>query len=387
MTDNIYKGKANRAEYDEYIDFINYVHGMNGHDISFLKLLPKLYKPAYDPCGASFIVKVDDKIRAGVGVFPMTLSVAGMQLKAYGIGNVAVHPNSRSKGYFKDIMWMALDEMRSKNVDFTVLSGLRQRYNYFTYEICGQNVCYDVSTTNIRHKYGGGIVSKLTLSLLAADDIDNLKKIHTLLNEASFHSTRDFEALYDILCTWQSIPYVAYDKDKFAGYVVFSQDKKTVHEFKTVSDEYIDDLIMASLEISGSEQVSFSFPPFDAEYIKAFSAIAERCSIMSAENFSVLNYKCVIEAFLKLKASLRPLCDGSTVMLIHGMQRDEQLKITFCNGEVSVINTNEDVDIELSHLEAMELLFCTVSPLRIMLPPIPASWLPLPIYNYSLDNV
>ena len=99
----IYKGiGTDHCDHEDLIDFLNYVFGMNGFDSGFYRLLPKLYRPAFRPEDHNFIVTEDGKLRAAVGSYPIALSVAGHELSAAGIGNVAAHPFHRGKGYMKE---------------------------------------------------------------------------------------------------------------------------------------------------------------------------------------------------------------------------------------------------------------------------------------------
>ena len=52
----VYSCKGDPTMQDEYMDFINYVFGFNGNGSDFYKLLPKLYKKEYNPCGNSYVV-------------------------------------------------------------------------------------------------------------------------------------------------------------------------------------------------------------------------------------------------------------------------------------------------------------------------------------------
>lgn len=133
----IYKGRGNAEMYDDYMDFINYVFGFNGNEQDFKKLLPKLYNPECDPCYNNYVVTENGKLKAAIGAFDSEVAVGGEVLKCRGIGNVAVHPYSRSKGYMIDCMNMALSDMVKDGVDYSILGGQRQRYNYFGFDYIG----------------------------------------------------------------------------------------------------------------------------------------------------------------------------------------------------------------------------------------------------------
>ena len=66
METKIYKGRGNGIDREDYLDFINYVFGFNGNDTDFLKLLPKLYKPEYQPCASAMWRFIRMPGRAGI---------------------------------------------------------------------------------------------------------------------------------------------------------------------------------------------------------------------------------------------------------------------------------------------------------------------------------
>ena len=112
VTENgVYYGAGTPEMFDEYVDFINYVFGFNGNSDDFKKLLPKLYRYELDPAGNSYVAVENGKIRAAVGAFDHDIVVCGKLLKTRGIGNVAVHPYERSRGFMRKLMNMAVDGM------------------------------------------------------------------------------------------------------------------------------------------------------------------------------------------------------------------------------------------------------------------------------------
>ena len=112
----IYKGRGTADMREDFLDFINLVFGFNGRDKDFLKFLPKLYKEEYAPCENNYVVTENGKLKAAIGVFPRAMQVLDETLSVHGVGNVAVHPNSRSKGYMKDLLYQAVQDMIDSGV-------------------------------------------------------------------------------------------------------------------------------------------------------------------------------------------------------------------------------------------------------------------------------
>ena len=90
---------------------------------------------------------------------------------------------------------------------------------------------------------------------------------------------------------------------------------------------------------------------------------------------------------MHLKASYTDLPDGKIVLNINGKARNEKIAISVTEGKISVEYCEDEADLTLEHLEAMNLLFAPVCPLRECLPLYAKIWLPLPIYLYSSDAV
>ena len=152
----IYRGlAAGHCGHEELIDFLNYVFGMNGADSGFYRLLPKLYKPENRPEDYNYVVLEDGKLRAAVGAYPIELEVAGHVLRGAGIGNVAVHPFHRRKGYMKDAMGQAMEAILQSGADFAALGGQRQRYSYFGFEPAGLCGTFGLNSANLRHALPG----------------------------------------------------------------------------------------------------------------------------------------------------------------------------------------------------------------------------------------
>ena len=176
----IYKGRGSAEMFDDYIDFINYVFGMNGTSEGFPKLLPKLYKPEYHPCENNYVVTVDGKLKSAIGVFPRTFDIMGEKLVSWGIGNVAVHPYSRSKGYMRELLHTAVDEMIASGADMSDLGGLRQRYAYFSYESASPVAKYYITGTSVRHCFGGSPLRELDFREVCENDplLDDIIALH-----------------------------------------------------------------------------------------------------------------------------------------------------------------------------------------------------------------
>lgn len=388
MGKDIYIGKGSEKYYDEYMDFINYVFGFNGNTSDFKKLLPKLYKPEDKPVEKSYVVLEDGKLKAAVGAYDLTYKVLGETVKLRGIGNVAVHPYSRSKGYMKALMEAAASDMITDGVDLSVLGGRRQRYNYFGYDKLGATYAFSFVDDNMRHTFGRKRISKFTYKTVTSDDFDTLTLIKKLIDSQPCAPVRPLERLYDILVSWKKTAYAAFDCDgRFVGYCIYGD--KSIDEVLVFDDGDIVDFIVGFYDHIGCSGLVVRLPEWKKAYIGKLCGFCESYTVETNKSFSVFNYEKILKLFLKLKSTYTSLPDGELCVLIHGAARDEKLLIAVKDGVTSVIQASDGrtADDELSHIDAMNFFFATVNTRCDLMPYFVSAWLPLPLWIYSADNV
>ena len=382
----IYKGiGTDHCDHEDLIDFLNYVFGMNGFDSGFYRLLPKLYRPAFRPEDHNFIVTEDGKLRAAVGSYPIALSVAGHELSAAGIGNVAAHPFRRGKGYMKDCMNMAMRDAVEQGLDFAVLGGRRQRYSYFGFEPAGLCAKFTLEDHNLRHAWGyKGEPFGYKAERVSPDDADALSAIDSLTRRQPSHPLRPADKLYDTLNNWESkVCKVLSPDGAFAGYFLATG---SVSEIDCVSPDHAGGVIAACFAFMGKPALDFFIPPYSRTMLDALSDLSEGMVLTVTENYCVLNYERVARACLELKSQLVPLCDGELFLDIDGFAGKESLRVSVSGGKPSVEKAEPGKGISLSHRKAMELLFGPFSQERYALPAFAQNWFPLPLFVPEVDN-
>ena len=378
-------GRGTYEQFEEYMDLIDLVFGYTNTINQFRNLLPKLYKPELQPAYNSFNAYKDGKMVAAIGSFPLATQVMDVTLKGMGIGNVAVHPEYRHEGHMKTALTMSVEDMIAQGVDFSCLGGQRQRYNYFSYDYTGVCYRYTIGPNNLRHYYKDQPLT-LTMVEVTAEDQVYLDDIARLSDAQPCHPIRNRERLHDILITWRAKPMVFLEDGKFVGYCVLSEDGCAAAELLAVDDGYVMEMVRC-LCAAVNKEVSIVVPPFKPGYRKA---LEPRCCTVSTgccEMFSILCYRRVLEACLKLKTTYATLAEGSLTVLIHGRAGDEQLEIKVEGGNVSVLPTDKTPEVELEHLEAMNYFFTQACYLRDTAPAAAQSWFPAPLWSYSTDAV
>lgn len=387
MSDYIHMRHGEDSQNKELMNLLNLTFGFDKEEDRFETLLPKLYKDKYHPAKNNIILDVHGDMRAAVGLFYSSLEVCGEKLKTAGIGNVAVHPDHRGKGYMQFCMLLALDEMKQNMVDISALGGARQRYEHFSYEPAGIQMAFIYRKDNVKRTLGAGRKAKFTAIELNESHTEIFEEISKIYNSRVFKDERNAENMLDVLHTWKATPYAAFDGDEFKGWFALTNERNGVYEIGYKDEVDIEELVLITLETAGTDFIRVSVPPFDTPLCRYLALNCENYDIGHAEQFTILCYENVIRAFLKLKATYTSLPDGELTMFIQGEKLPEQIKITVKDNNVTVEETDEKPDIILKHLEAMRLVGGLYSERRNELPAVCQSWFPLPFYSYGLDNV
>lgn len=386
---NIYKGRCDKALTKDLLEMLNEVFFSEDPEENrpdFLSLLPKLYKEKYNPAYNNIVIMEDDKIKGAVGLFPMDVNADGMALKIGGIGNVASTKDSRGKGYMIECMNACLDIMKEDGTDYSVLNGQRQRYGHFGYEPGGYSYSFMVNRGNIDRILGKDAKASYTWKKLTEDDAETVSKALALYNKNIFRYERTNETFCDILMSWGSTPYAFFDGEEFKGYASINGNG-SINEIEVCETKDFFEVLMCIMEISGKKDFHISVAPFKKELCEYLGNIASVTEINQCHCICIFNYARFIKAFLSLKAKTVSVCNGSVVLLIHGIKKDEKLEITVDGQNVTVEETEKPADIELEHNEAELLAASIYSGRRLELPAFAQSW--FPVYNYagSEDNV
>lgn len=384
------KGTPNDNE--DILDFCNYVFSHDGTPTDFVKLVPKYYKKGNEVPDEHFIVKENGKIKAVIGSFKLQMDIMGEEIKTAGIGSVSVHPYSRGSGYMKKLMEAARKEMISENADISILGGQRQRYEYFGYEPAGVEMSFSVNGSNLRH-YAGETVD-ITLTEVKRDDTDFLKYIKALHDNQPLTLKRNDEKFYDTLISWDSEVYVLKNKEHLCGYLICNKSHSFIAELELEDMCMLPSVLKAFFKQFECNSVSTSAAEFECEKVSVLSKICERYSVNCNYQYAVFNFKKLVSALLKLKASYTHLSDGKASFKIKNTLgkygTSEEFTVSVKNSEICVSDEILGECIELDYLDAVRLLFSPSAYFDIeakRFPDCVKNWLPLPIYVFRQDGI
>ncbi len=384
----IFCGLGNRIPYTDFMQLIDLTFGFSTPETQFLGLLPKLYREERRPQDHNYVVTEDGVLAAAVGAFDHTVTVMGRTLRCRGIGNVAVHPDYRSRGYMKRTMEAALDDMVRDGIALSSLGGRRQRYRYFSYDKCGVCHTFVVTADNLRHTYGTLEAPVRARKITEATD-PLIAAIKALSDRSPVAPDRAMEDFWDIARTWHAELWAIETEGVLMGYAIVEPNGFVTEARVDEAADFMT-LVRAIFAALGRGSITVRLGAFDVDYIAALAPVAEGAQTGCSMSYSVLDYARVIDAFFALQASYCTMADGELTLLIHGRARDERLCLSVRDGAPAVRSVDEGttVDLELSHIDAMNLLFAPLSPARETSDhALLRDWFPLPLWIWRADEV
>ena len=380
------------ADYDELIPFLSRAFAKDT-PTWFAEKLPAIYQPTDESMGCHLAVRLDKRIAAIVGVYPLTLQLGPARLRVAGIGGVAVDPDYRRQGLMRLLMHAAVDEIRASGYEVSYLSGQRQRYRYFGWERAGVRYVARLDPVNLRHELSGAEPHGLTLAPVPAGDAATLAAISDLLETKPVRCVRDRATVHHRLACWGAVPYAARDAGgRIVGYCALNTPARVgdVHravEIVADSTERHMALCRAIVEhVGGPLDVELTPPVDDAT--RQVLSIAERWGIQAVGNWQIFDWGRTIEALLAVRATECELATGAVTVEITGAGR---YVVSVGTHGPSVGESDGPADITMSPTDAVPVLFGPARPsayTRITgRAAFLEAWCPLPLSLNRQDEV
>lgn len=371
-------------------EMLNFSFTGDAHSGHFENGLPKMWVTGDDRMKNNIALIEDGAIVAMTGVYPYEVSVAGQLLRFATVGNIAVHPEYRGRGYMQLLMDVAMRQLQEEGFDASRLGGLRSRYEIYGYEPCGTNYTAMLTERNVKEALTKSSDTPLTFVRVEPADTVALQFIRNLYEQNLIHVKRgDDRDLYATLCAWSHIPYLAMRGQEPIGYLCATPNGSGIAEYKALCAQDTAIMLYWWVLNSGCDSIQFSLYPWDKPLCRLLSAVCESITAVPATHFKILHWDRVLEAALKLKADTAAIPDGTVALTI---QDYGTLRLNKTGTAVSVEKTKETAAFVLDPLTASRFLFGMMPPdLCALLPEDAAellgAWLPLPLSWNGQDRV
>jgi len=366
---------ASPADRADLIDFANYVFSQAHRPHNFKTLLPKVYADGAIDHSVHYLAKQGHCIRAMVAMLPQRMRLLDRTISAGCVGTVSVHPYARGEGHMKKLMAMMAEDAAARNLDLLVLGGQRQRYNYFGFEQAGVTLRYRIDATNVRHCLKDVDISDVSFEALSEDKPEGLDFAYALSAKLPAACERPRNELLAMLHSWNNDALLIRIGGEPAGYV-----SGQIAEIVLTDEALLPKVIKAFMAELGLTEIQIGVSPHQTQRMEILSRLCGQRTIGHTEMIRVLNWKNVLDACLRLKASYMRLEDGRLALEIDG----KSVVITVENGVPSVTCEGCAPDLTLTGLEAERLLFDME---RALCPdPRLRNWAPLPFPMSSVDT-
>lgn len=373
-------------DFEEAMDFLNLIFGVyNPHD--FESLIPAIYRPTDEHMAYNHAIKQNGRIRAIVGMYPITLHIGDVAVRIAGIGAVSTHRNDRDRGYMKALMNHCVEQMKAQGYHLSCLGGQRQRYRYYGYEVCGTKYIFTVNKNNIRHCYKD--TPNIRFEPITSDDEAYLVKARTLHDAQPLHCERSHEDFYRYCVGWHNKPYAALDEDgRMVGYVVANEPSDHVSELCAEDDDIATRMVRAWVVQYPVKPISIDMHPLGDSLFYTLGQISEHVRVKESGNWQVFDWITVTDALMKTRCLSGLMADGAVVVDIDGY---DAMRMYVDGAEAGCVATDARPDVTCDAPTAMRLLFGPLLPSLVM--PLPAqakafeSWCPLPLSIRWQDQV
>jgi len=383
-------GPAREEHYDELMAMLDDVFFLEDDEEpkrTFLTLLPKLYKKEYRPWESNYCVWEDGAMKAAVGMYVCDVEIAGEVLRVGGIGNVAVARDSRRKGYMKLAMDAAMEAMRAAGCDFGELGGQRQRYQFWGFERGGVAVDASFSEKNLRHAFGENkLAPGWRAQELKPEEQASLAQAQALIESSPIHYKHAPAAFYDSLCSWNETPYAIWQNETLEGFFTFSRDGKYINQFVLRDADQLEMALRAACAIlpenHRGRSVRLTIPLWRTGLLRLAEEISEGCDVDDTGMYTILHWKKMLGALLKLQAMCKPLPDGEMTVRME----EETLRIAVKDGAPSVECFAGEPEKIFTHLQALRYFLAPHTMLRYG-DQLAQNWFPLPLCLMGVDTV
>ncbi len=372
------------ADFEEAIEVLNHSFFADGSK-DFRRLLPKLYQATDELMSCNYAAVCDSRIRAIVGMFPLTWCIDDTQLRIAGIGGVCTHPEYRKRGLMQKLMPHCVNEARSQGYHLSWLGGQRQRYAYFGYETCGTAIRFALSGNNIRHTPGPD--STIRFEIIEEEDGDRLQRVSALHSAQATRAQRSESDLYSLLISWGASPYAALIADDMVGYLLIGPNG-TVSELVAEDDDTALAIARAWVEHGDDASITLRLGPLDGGLLSKLADISEDMTVTQSGNWQVFDWVTVIDTLLQARQARSPLMDGVVRVSIEGCG---VLEIEVSGGGAGCRLVSGAAAIQCDSLQAHRLLFGPLKPSEVVALPAAAqaleAWCPLPLFWPTQDRV
>ena len=363
-------------------------------DVDFEHYLPFIYAKDSGKGHEHLVVRENGEIAAAVLNSPVTLRVGDADMLTYGVGIVCVREESRGRGYMSDMLAECLIEAAEKGAVLSLLSGQRQRYEFYGYALTGLFMNFRFGHSTIRHSCGTE-PSKYTLRPAERKDAEAFISV---MKTANIYPVRRPEDFITVMLHDYRVPYAVCEGDRIVGHIVTENDGGQISELSLEPGASVRDLLLAFYERFGDE-FRVEGNPFDPVVTEKLFSMCSDWAFHGGASVSVLDFPGMMNAYGSLGCAVGTPSDGEFVIGIESHPFFDEIgiskegvthgafEVAVRDGRFSAKATDRSPDVTMPYLRAAEYLFTDYSKYRADSPAGARAILPIPFFYPSQDKV
>ncbi len=335
------------ADMPEIINVINTTFAqVRDYEFDIRDIQPKVYKSHKDYSAIHTVIEENSQIVSLAGSYKNVVHTANNSYPFSILGSVSTLPQYQGKGYFKKLVTKVLEDNKSNGDVFTMLTGLRHRYNYFGFEKCGFRYYFDIDINFCKYQK-----SKEGLVLLPFTE-DMLDQIYDIYQKRNEVIPRQKEEFINILQTSNSSIFVYKLNNKIIGYTTFNFIKNRINEF-IVDKRYIPYCVKLIFDYFNQKHITIVVSPFDKDTIYALDKFAEDKKTTEQIHFKIYDMVKFLQMMFEINQRVKVFPDYNQVFKI-----DEQnIEINIINNRVTIASTTKIANENFSSKDFLRYAF------------------------------
>ncbi|MGN0165150.1 MAG: GNAT family N-acetyltransferase [Lachnospiraceae bacterium] len=338
---------AGEKDFREVTDFINMVFKKN-----FPDFMEKVYTEENFMQAEHYCIRDEGKIAACVGVYPQIIQCGEDSAECAWIGSVSVDPGKRGRGFMRELMTHVDGVLADRKIPFVYLSGRRNRYGFYGYEITGVRNYFSFEEENIRLTIGFDACNGYDFQPLYHRNTEELNNVMQLYKKRLV-TVRNEKNMVDAMRTWGYKPYVIKKEGEFRGYFLIKENE--IAEIELVNSDEILQVCGAVMLCFGREDIRIEARKWEREKCRIMAGCCERYSIETLGNMKIFDYAGTLLFFMKLERKVRRLMPGR--LTIH-VSMGETFYIEISENSVETGTADhEEADLFLTSSQLIRLMF------------------------------
>jgi len=307
ILENLEIKRLKKDDCESLLEFLNRVFtAHNGCEMDFKSMFPRIFKKDDKKMSWHLGAKLDGELCGVIASYPLVWKVGGESLNISASGNIAVDECVRGKGIMGTLLKQIETEDRAAGFDISYLHGDRFRYGNYGFEKCGVEYIFDMTRSMLSTV---DLNEELSFVNVTLQDKNFLKALYDFYNTQKSYLLRDFDDFLDALTAKKKTPVAVLSKcGDIVGYFCIN-DANEINEIYLEEPMTLAEIIKGYMLKNDIKEISISMAGFSPLINQALRWCG-RYKIIQPGNFKVLNFKRVVESFMREKCEYEYLPDG-----------------------------------------------------------------------------